>query len=122
VSASTIFKRFPQAERTLLRFRGGAYSGANLFAFQTEAGFRAVEFWRRVEQQRKSPWRLVSQFGLLTLILFVLRRLTLQAGFERASRVVGARVRAIELPFAEAAIDVDKISDLELVHEILGKR
>ena len=40
----------------------------------------------------------------------------------RASAVIGARVAAVRLPFAEAAIDVDKPADLELVEAILGRR
>ena len=40
----------------------------------------------------------------------------------RASRVIGAKVAAVSLPIAEAAVDVDKIEDLELVREILAGR
>ena len=40
----------------------------------------------------------------------------------RASARVGARVRAIPLPIAEAAVDVDKVEDLELVRRILEAR
>ena len=38
----------------------------------------------------------------------------------RASAVIGAQVAAVRLPFAEAAIDVDKPADLALVEAILG--
>jgi GTP:adenosylcobinamide-phosphate guanylyltransferase len=120
VSATHLRARFPEAQRTYLHFRGESYSGANLFALRSEAASRAVEFWTRAEQFRKQPWRLVSTFGPLTLLLFLLRRLDLDAALRRASRVVGVRIRAIELPFAEAAIDVDKLSDLELVNQILS--
>ena len=36
-------------------------------------------------------------------------------------RVIGARVAAVRLPFAEAAIDVDKPADLALVEAILSR-
>jgi hypothetical protein len=49
------------------------------------------------------------------------RRLSLEAAFERASKVVGARLQALPLRIAEAAIDVDKIEDLELVRTILAQ-
>jgi GTP:adenosylcobinamide-phosphate guanylyltransferase len=113
---------FPHSQRTYLRFRGGAVSGANLFALRTERARRAVEFWQRVETLRKQPWRLVRAFGPSTLALFALRRLTLDAAFERASRAIGARARPVVLPFARAAIDVDKPADLELVEQILAGR
>jgi GTP:adenosylcobinamide-phosphate guanylyltransferase len=111
---------FPDSQRTYLRFRGGGVSGANLFALRTPAARRAVEFWRQVEQHRKQPWRLVSAFGGVTLLLFALRLLSLEAGFQRASRVLGVSARPIALPFARAAIDVDRPADLELVERILA--
>ena len=40
----------------------------------------------------------------------------------RVSRVLGCEARAIALPFAEAAIDVDKPADLALVETILARR
>jgi GTP:adenosylcobinamide-phosphate guanylyltransferase len=113
---------YPQSQRTYLHFRGGAYSGANLFALQTPAARRAIEFWRQIEQHRKRPWRLVSAFGFSTLVRFALRRLSLDEGFERASEVLGLRARPVLLPFPHAAIDVDKPADLALVERILRDR
>jgi GTP:adenosylcobinamide-phosphate guanylyltransferase len=122
VSREVIEARFPSTRRTYLEFRGQGYSGANLFLFKNAQARQAAEFWRRVENDRKKPWRIARAFGLGTLALFVTRRLTLDAAMERVSTVIGARAGAIALPFAEAAVDVDKIADLELVREILQER
>jgi GTP:adenosylcobinamide-phosphate guanylyltransferase len=113
---------FPDTQRTYLRFRGGGVSGANLFALRTPEARRAVEFWRSVEALRKHPWRLARAFGPFTLLLFALRLLSLEGAFARASKVIGARACAITLPFAHAAIDIDKPADLELVEQILAGR
>jgi GTP:adenosylcobinamide-phosphate guanylyltransferase len=120
--ASAITKAYPDARRTYLRFRGERYSGANLFAVLQPDGRRAVAFWRRVEQERKRPWRLVRGFGWRPLVLYLLGRLTLEDALARASRVIGARVAAVVMPQAEAAIDVDKPADLELVETILARK
>ncbi len=122
VTRSELRARFPESRRTYLPFRGESYSGANLFAFLTPRALRAAEFWTRAERFRKRPWRLVSAFGPLALLLFLLRRLDVDAAFERASRVIGARVTAVKMPYAEAAVDIDKLSDLELVNRILAER
>ena len=122
VSRTTIEARFPAAKRTYLRFRDDAYSGANLFLFRGARSRRVAEFWRRVESERKRPWRIARAFGIANLLLFVSRRLDLDAAMARASRVVGAEVSAIRIPIAEAAVDVDKIEDLELVRSILSER
>ncbi len=122
VAESVIRATYPSTTRTYLRFRDGGYSGANLFAFRSQQALRAAEFWIRAEAFRKQPWRLANAFGPMTLLLFVLRRLSLEETLERASRVIGCRIRAVSLPFAEAAIDVDRPSDLALASEILSAR
>jgi GTP:adenosylcobinamide-phosphate guanylyltransferase len=122
VAESVLQAAHPSSTRTYLRFRDGGYSGANLFAFRSPQALRAAEFWVKAEAFRKQPWRLASAFGPLTLLLFALRRLRLDQALERASRAIGCRIRAVSLPFAEAAIDVDRPSDLALVSEILAAR
>jgi GTP:adenosylcobinamide-phosphate guanylyltransferase len=122
VAESVLRATYPSSTRTYLRFRDGGYSGANLFAFRSKRALRAAEFWVRAEAFRKQPWRLARAFGPMTLLLFALRRLSLDETLVRASRVIGCRIRAVPLPFAEAAIDVDRPSDLELVSEILAAR
>jgi GTP:adenosylcobinamide-phosphate guanylyltransferase len=122
VAASRIQAAYPETKRTYLRLRDDAYSGANLFAFRTPAARRAAAFWQRAEQVRKQPWRLVGTFGPTTLLLFLTRRLDLAAAMERVSRAIGARVQAVSLPIPEAAIDVDRESDLALVTRIVRER
>jgi GTP:adenosylcobinamide-phosphate guanylyltransferase len=122
VAKSVLQAAYPSTTRTYLPFRDGGYSGANLFAFRSRQALRAAEFWVKAEAFRKQPWRLASAFGPMTLLLFALRRLRLEEALERTSRAIGCRIRAVPLPFAEAAIDVDRPSDLALVSEILSAR
>jgi hypothetical protein len=122
VSEAVIRAAHPTTTRTYLRFRDGGYSGANLFAFRTPAAHAAADFWVGAEQFRKRPWRLASVFGPRALLAFALRRLTLDAALARASEAIGCRVAPVRLPFAEAAIDVDRPSDLVLVTKILESR
>jgi GTP:adenosylcobinamide-phosphate guanylyltransferase len=121
-AASAIRTAYPDARRTYLRFRDERYSGANMFAVLQPEGQRAVAFWRRVEQERKRPWRLVRAFGWRPLVAYLLGRLTLDEALARASKVIGARLAAVVLPQPEAAIDVDKPADLELAESILARR
>jgi 2-C-methyl-D-erythritol 4-phosphate cytidylyltransferase len=121
VPESVLRVRFPDAIRTYLPFSGERYSGANLFAFQTPRARRAAEFWTRAESFRKRPWRMVATFGMRPLLLFLRRRLDLDAAFEEVSRVLGVHAMAVVMPQAEAAVDVDKLSDLELVNRILAE-
>jgi len=122
VAASVIRAAHPGSVRTFVPLRGEAYSGANLFLARAPGAARVASFWREAERFRKKPWRLVSVFGATTLALFLLRRLDLAAALARASRTIGARVEAVVLPQPEAAIDVDRPSDLVLATRILEAR
>ena len=122
VAESLLRARLPESRRTYWPFAGERYSGANLFALLTPRARLAVEFWTRAESFRKRPWRLVASFGPAALLNFLLRRLDLDAAFERVSDAMGARVEAVRMPYAEAAVDVDKLADLELVNRILAQQ
>jgi GTP:adenosylcobinamide-phosphate guanylyltransferase len=122
VTATVIRARYPESTRTYIKLRDDWVSGANLFAFLTPEAKRAAVFWGRAERFRKRPWRLVAAIGPVALLLFLLRRLDLEAALERVSNAMGVRARAIRMPWAEAAIDVDRPSDLELVNQILKER
>lgn len=119
---AVIAARFPKTRRTYLRFRDGGYSGANLFALRTPAAERAIAFWERVERDRKQPWRLALAFGPALLVGFLLRRWTLDQAMVRVSKRLGITAAAVAIPIAEAAIDVDKPADLDLVEAILAAR
>jgi len=113
-------EKYPESRRTVTRFQDGEYCSCNLFAFLTPAARRAAEFWQQVEKERKKPHKLISMCGFLTAIKFLLRQLTLDEGLQRLARKMELTAAAVRLPFAEAAIDVDKPEDLELVREIVG--
>lgn len=117
--AGILLARYPQTKRTYLVFRDERYSGSNLFALKTEASLKAVQLWRRVEQQRKRPWRIAAIFGPGLLLSYLLRRFSLDAAMTQVSARLGISVTAIKMPFAEAAIDVDKPEDLELADRAL---
>ncbi|AMO71060.1 nucleotidyltransferase family protein [Sphingorhabdus sp. M41] len=122
VERQTMLAAYPDARRTWLKFRGGAYSGANLFALHNEAAKPAVAFWSAIEKDRKKGWKIFAHFGPWLL----LRALSRTIGFKDAMTQAGERMKLqaepIILPIAEAAIDVDKPSDLELVTDILTLR
>jgi GTP:adenosylcobinamide-phosphate guanylyltransferase len=122
VAASRLQRRYPDSVRTYYRFAGEGYSGCNLFLLRSPEAKRIVEFWARLERHRKRPWRLIAEVGPLALLRFLLGRLSLDDALRHLSTRVGATIRAVELPFPEAAIDVDKPGDLALAETILRQR
>jgi GTP:adenosylcobinamide-phosphate guanylyltransferase len=121
-TATTIRRAYPDSIRTYYRFGGEGYSGCNLFLMQGAAAAKVAAFWSEMERHRKRPWRLIAAIGPLTLLRFLVGALSLESAMRRLSRIVGATVRVVEMPFAEAAIDVDKPADLTLAERILAQR
>lgn len=121
-SAETILARFPEAKRTFLRFGRDRVSGCNLFALTSERALTALAFWHDLEKIRKKPWRLVGAFGPTALLRFATGMLTLDSAFALASRRLGLIAKPVLMPFAEAAVDVDKPEDKELAEKILAER
>lgn len=122
VERRTLETAYPGNRRTWLPFRGGAYSGANLFWLGSPAALDALAVWRRIEQQRKKARAVLGAFGIGLALLIAARLVTLDQAMVRAGRKIGVKARAVVLPFAEACIDVDKPSDHAMVEEILRKR
>jgi GTP:adenosylcobinamide-phosphate guanylyltransferase len=121
-SSDVIEQAYPGTKRTYWRFADGRFSGANLFALMNERSLKAARFWRRVEQERKRPWRIARMFGWGALFGYLTGRLSLDAAIARAGAVMGVTAVPVRLDIAEAAIDVDKLEDLALVEQILGAR
>lgn len=118
----TIEAAWPETRRTYLKFRDAQLSGCNLFLFRGPNARRVPAFWVRMEAHRKRPWRMAWEIGPLAVLGFALRLITLAGAFRRLSAAIGVRAAPVELPFAEAAIDVDKAADLIEVEEILARR
>ena len=97
-------------------------SACNLFAFSTPRALNAARFWRDVEKNRKKPWRIALAFGIRPLIRMLLGHDGLEAVFAELSRRLKLTARPVLMPMAEAAIDVDKPADYELVERILRER
>lgn len=122
VERASLMARLPNSERTWLRFRGGAYSGANLFAFGSAKAAAAVELWRSVEQDRKKGWRMIAALGPMALLGAALRLRTLDQTLGSVGRRLGLTIRKVELSNPLAAVDVDKPVDHELVTAIIEGR
>jgi GTP:adenosylcobinamide-phosphate guanylyltransferase len=120
VERASLLKRLPQSKRTWIRFRAGAYTGANLFLLGSRKVRPAIDLWRSVEQDRKKGWRLLAAFGPAVLFGAVLGLRTLEQTLAALGRRLGLALRAVELDDPLAAVDVDKEEDLKLVESILA--
>jgi GTP:adenosylcobinamide-phosphate guanylyltransferase len=122
VDSGPLLARFPQTKRTWLGFRGGRYSGANLFAFGSAKVLPAIGRWQAVEQDRKKGWRILGALGPALLLGAVLKLRTIHQSAAAVGRKLGIDVRIVEMSDPLAAIDVDKPADHALVEDIIAGR
>ena len=120
VERSRLMKRLPGVRRTWLRFRGGAYSGANLFQLRTPKSAAAIRLWRAIERDRKKRLRVLWQLGPVLFLGAAFRLLTIERVMHRLSVRLGLAVRIVEMRNPLAAVDVDKPSDHRLAEAILA--
>jgi GTP:adenosylcobinamide-phosphate guanylyltransferase len=120
VERRAVMRRFPSAQRTWIRFRGGAYTGANLFQRRSPKSIPAIRVWRDLEQDRKKRLRLLWALGPTIFVGAVLRLVSLDRVLRRVGRRLGLSIRSVSLRDPLAAIDVDKPSDHRLVEDILA--
>jgi GTP:adenosylcobinamide-phosphate guanylyltransferase len=119
VERANLMRRLPETRRTWLKFHGGAYTGANLFALNSPKVRRAIELWRSVEQDRKKAWRVMALLGPVALAGVALRLLSLDQVLARLGKKLGLSLKAVRLSNPLAGVDVDKAEDHALAEAIL---
>lgn len=123
VARSALLARYPSSRRTWLKFRGDAWSGANLFRFGGREVMPLLDFWAAIEQDRKKGLRIIAAFGPALLVAALFRLITIQQGVQRAARRFGLRdARVVAMSNPEACIDADKPGDIILIEQILAAR
>lgn len=122
VTRETYEAAYPGTARTFVRFSDFSFSGANLFWLNPETVKPLIQFWRRLENNRKRPLKMAAEIGIVTGALYLLGLLSKKAAFASIAAKTGVNADLIQLPFAEAAIDVDKPKDIETVKRALNMR
>lgn len=110
----------PGSKRTWLRFADGQWSGCNLFYLNRGGASKAIDMWQGIEANRKRPWRIVIGLGFSTLLAYGRGRLSLAEGLARLGKRMGITVSLVAAADGLAAVDVDKVSDLEDVRRLLA--
>lgn len=121
VERSVMEERFPGSNRSYIRFRDVEVCGGDMNVLNVGMAVRQGT-WHKIIDTRKSPLRQAALIGIDTLLLILLRRLTLEQTAARVQERLGLSGRAHLSPFAEIAMDVDKPHQLELMREDLSKR
>lgn len=116
---SIVERRFPEMKRTYARLAEGRFTGGNLMRVSPRAMARCEPAIREVIVHRKSVPRLASKMGAGFLLKYLLHRLSIRDAEEKAERLLGIRIKAVQVPFPEMGCDLDKLSDFLIFEGLL---
>jgi len=122
VEKDVLLARYPESKRTWLKFRGGWWSGANMFRLRGRRVLPLLDFWGRIERDRKKGLKIIAAFGPWLLLGALLRLFTIQQGIARAGLRFGLRAKVVPMSEGEACIDADKPVDIVLIEKIFAAR
>lgn len=111
-------RRYPDVPHTWARMRDGTFCGGGVFSIKPRAMPFLERFIEQLGAARKHPFKLASFFGWDMLASFALGRLSIARAEARASKILGAPVRALVSPYPETCVNVDRVSDVALARRL----
>ncbi|HEV3092083.1 MAG TPA: nucleotidyltransferase family protein [Candidatus Cybelea sp.] len=120
VEKSVHLARYPTVPHTWARMRDGTFCGGGLMAIKPRALQLLEGFIEDLGAARKHPFKLASFFGWDMLARFAMGRLSIAQAEARATKILGAPVRALVSPYPETGVNVDRVSDVALARELTG--
>ncbi len=123
VEEKTMEARFPNSKRSYVPFKGGRYSGGDLFLVSVETPDKTdIELFQALTGSRKNYWQQLRLLDFGFIIRFLFRRMTVHDAAARVSRIVNLDARTVVTRFAELGMDLDKPHQYEIIKADLEKR
>ena len=107
--------RFPDSRRSFIPIKDMEVCGGDVNAINIETIDYNNPIWRKLVDNRKNALKQAALLGLDTLVLILLRSLTLEQLETRLSKRLGINGRVLVSPYAETAMDIDKPRQLEML-------
>lgn len=120
VPKDVVERRFACSKRTYVNLKEGFFTGGNIFLLNPDVVWRCIPRGQKLVNARKSPLKLCRLVGVMFLIRYLMRSVTLEKAQKKVSRLLGIDGQVVISMDPELGIDVDKPSDLEFVYKKLG--
>ncbi len=114
--------RYPFSNRSYARLRDLEVCGGDMNVVRASVVMRHEDLWQKIVASRKNVLKQAALIGYGTLILLLLRKITLDNAVKRVTQRLGLSGRAIVCPFAEVGMDVDKPHQLEIMRQVLATK
>ncbi len=121
ISQEVILKKFPDANRTYFTLKEGVFCGGNMVLFSPVLFEKNKELANELYQNRKDVTKYVSLLGAKLLVKYFMKKLSIKEIEEKAEHIVGFPVKSITIEDPEVMIDLDKLSDYELILQTINQ-
>jgi CTP:molybdopterin cytidylyltransferase MocA len=122
ISQADMERRFPGSKRTYFVLKEGRFTGADLIVVSTALLGHYHPAWNALVGARKNILQQAAIVGFDTLLLMLLRQMTIPEAERRAQTKLHIKGRILLSPYAEAGMDVDKPRQYDLVKRDLEAR
>jgi GTP:adenosylcobinamide-phosphate guanylyltransferase len=113
--------RYPDSRRSYVRLQDIEACGGDMNAARLSLLTESHSFWDQIVSSRKNAFKQAALIGYDTLILLLLRKLTMEKAVQKITRRLNMSAQAIVCPYAEVGMDIDKPNQLELLRADLAK-
>jgi GTP:adenosylcobinamide-phosphate guanylyltransferase len=120
--AQVILDAYPEGKRAFHNLKDGGWSSCNLYALMTEKALTAAKIFEGGGQFGKNPQRILKAFGFIFMVAYKFKLASLNTLFRLMSKRWKIDLQLIQMPFADAPIDVDNLGDVKLTEKILKAR
>jgi molybdopterin-guanine dinucleotide biosynthesis protein A len=122
VDQTTMETRFPQSNRSYVRFKDIAVCGGDLNVIDKSLFAEERLIWQKLANARKHPLKQASLLGIDSLIMVALHMVTLEVAVKRVCKRLQINAKALRCPYAELAMDADKPHQLAILRQHLEER
>ena len=121
ITKENILNKYPEAERTFVKMKEGIFCGGNIVFFKPEVFYQRQGLIKEVFDNRKAVWKYAKILGFKSIVKFLVKTLTIEEIEKRVTEILGYNSVAVMVSYPEMMIDLDKLSDYELIKKYLEK-
>jgi GTP:adenosylcobinamide-phosphate guanylyltransferase len=122
ITREVMEERYPTSNRSYVRLKDVEVCGGDMNVVHSRMVTENDEIWEKIIASRKNAFKQAALLGYDTLLLLLLRMITLEGAVKKVTKRLNLKGRAILSPYAEVGMDVDKPHQLEIMRADLANR
>jgi GTP:adenosylcobinamide-phosphate guanylyltransferase len=122
IARDVMERTFPASRRSYTPLKDMQVCGGDMNLVRTGLVTANDEIWTKLIESRKNVFKQAALIGYDTLLLLLMRRLTLEHAVKRVTKRLKITGQALVCPYAEVGMDVDKPNQLEILRGYLQRR